>query len=337
MKKVFYILIMIVILSTTALNAQTFSVGYLNYSVNDDGYSVTVTGHVDGTEAEGSINIPNMVPYNGRNYLVTAIGRNAFAGTRSLHGTLTIGNNVTDIGYGAFYHCDSLTGNLIIPNSVTHIGPYAFNDCDRFTGSLTIPNSVVSIGNYAFKSCEGFDDTLTIGSSVADIGAGAFIVCPNFTHAVSLAIEPPYLEPNMPGDEVHVFYGFGCSTLTVPCGSKEAYENSPWKTIHGIAGAILSYGFENIVQNCESEDECESVSTAVYPNPAKDHIKLEFSDSSDCQSISIYSIDGRLVETSPETSHQTTIDISGLHAGMYIMKIRMANGKMFIEKIIINH
>ena len=73
---------------------------------------------------------------------------------------------------------------------------------------------------------------------------------------------------------------------------------------------------------------------SVYPNPAKDYIKLEFSDGSDCQSIEIYSIDGRLVETFPETSHQTTIDISGLHAGMYIMKIRMADGREYAERIV---
>ena len=73
---------------------------------------------------------------------------------------------------------------------------------------------------------------------------------------------------------------------------------------------------------------------SVYPNPAKDYIKLEFSDSSDCQSVSIYSIDGRLVETFSETSHQTTIDISGLNTGMYIMKLRMADGREFAEKIV---
>ena len=73
---------------------------------------------------------------------------------------------------------------------------------------------------------------------------------------------------------------------------------------------------------------------SVYPNPAKDYIKLEFSDNSHCQSVSIYSIDGRLVETFPETSHQTTINISGLNAGIYIMKLRMADGREYAERII---
>ena len=46
------------------------------------------------------------------------------------------------------------------------------------------------------------------------------------------------------------------------------------------------------------------------------------------------SLDGRLIETFQETSLQTTIDISGLNAGMYIMKIRMADGKEYTEHIV---
>ena len=50
--------------------------------------------------------------------------------------------------------------------------------------------------------------------------------------------------------------------------------------------------------------------------------------------ILVGNIDGRLVETFQETSLQTTIDISGLNAGMYIIKIRMAEGKEYTEHIV---
>ena len=82
--------------------------------------------------------------------------------------------------------------------------------------------------------------------------------------------------------------------------------------------------------------ENENDNISVYPNPAKDHVRIELSDNSASQSIEIYSLDGRLVETFQETSlHDNTIDISGLNAGMYIMKIRMADGREYEEKIII--
>ena len=99
-----------------AVNAQeTFIANNLVYSVNDDGVSATVTGHVDGTEATGSIVIPDFVSNNGNDYPVTRIGENAFANTHSLHGTLTIGNNVTEIGYAAFVKCDKFVGQFEYP------------------------------------------------------------------------------------------------------------------------------------------------------------------------------------------------------------------------------
>ena len=222
MKRLFVILV--AVLGISSLNAQHFTYGYLNYTVNDDGVSVTVTGHVNGNEATGSIAIPNAVPYNGNSYIVTKIGVCAFTHSHDLHGTLTIGNNVRDIGYGAFAFCDHLTGNLIIPNSVTTIGSNAFQNCDGFTGSLIIPNSVTSIHVYAFEQCDGFNGTLVIGSSVDTIGACAFQLCRNFQRAVCLATEPPLL--GVANNTVSVFYGFGCSTITVPCGSKTAYNHS---------------------------------------------------------------------------------------------------------------
>ena len=330
MRRLFVILV--VVFGISSLNAQQFTHGYLNYSINDDGISVTVTGHVNGNEATGSIAIPNAVPYNGNSYIVTKIGVCAFTHSHDLHGTLTIGNNVRDIGYGAFAFCDHLTGNLIIPNSVTTIGSNAFQNCDGFTGSLIIPNSVTSIHVYAFEQCDGFNGTLVIGSSVDTIGACAFQLCRNFQRAVCLATEPPLL--GVANNTVSVFYGFGCSTITVPCGSKTAYDHSTWHSSSGSGGSVVSYGFNTIIEYCESLDNLVEPRASVYPNPAKDFIQIAQSDNSYCQSIEIYSIDGCLVETFPETSQQTTIDIANLTAGIYIMKVRLSDGREYAERIV---
>lgn len=297
-------------------NAQTFAVGYLIYSVNADGVSVTVLGHVDGTEAEGSLVIPNTVSYGGTDYAVTKIGREAFANTRSLHGTLTIGNNVTEIDYGAFMACDSLSGTLRIPNSVRKIGKHAFRFCERFTGDLTIPNSVDTISMLAFDRCIGFNGTLTIGSSVAFIGHAAFRDCQNFTRAVSLAVQPPTKE--LLGGNDHAFYNFGCSSITVPCGSQEAYENSSWLTTYGIAGAILTLGFDTIVQYCEDVVESENNLITVYPNPGNS----QFNISTDLQdaSIKIYDINGKLVYNR-QFINNTTIYTANWPYGIYLWKV----------------
>ena len=50
----------------------------LTYSINDDGVSVTVTGHVDGTAATGTLTIPETKTIDGVTYALTKIGNNAF-------------------------------------------------------------------------------------------------------------------------------------------------------------------------------------------------------------------------------------------------------------------
>ena len=153
----------------------------LTYSINDDGVSVTVTGHVDGTAATGTLTIPETKTINGVTYIVTGIGNNAFNGCSGLTGELIIPNTVTAIGTSAFQNCSGFTGSLTIGNSVATIGNNAFKNCTGFTGSLVIPDSVTSIGNYAFQTCSGFSGNLIIGNSVTSIGAYAFMNCSGFT------------------------------------------------------------------------------------------------------------------------------------------------------------
>lgn len=76
----------------------TFTVDDLNYQVNPDGISVTLTGHVDGYNAVGELNVPESVSYEGVDYAVTNIGNSAFFQCEGFDGTLTIGESVKFIG-----------------------------------------------------------------------------------------------------------------------------------------------------------------------------------------------------------------------------------------------
>lgn len=243
---------------------------------------------------------------------ITAIGRWAFA--YCLTGTLTIPQSVVSIGAYAFLGCNGLTGLLNIPNSVTAIGTQAFSYCTGFTGSLIIPNHVTTIGNYAFEDCSGFDGTLVIGSSVSKIGDRAFNNCTGFTEAVSLAVEPPTI-----GDYIidHLFYNFGCSTLTVPCGCVSAYQGTNWYDPY------WGQGFSTILEDCSSVPEFDENSVSLYPNPTSGSINIE---AENIQSVSIYNMLGKKVFESAVHGDSFNYDFSSNESGVYIIRIETPQG-----------
>ncbi len=165
----------------TRLQAQTlFTIGNLYYQINADGASVTLVGPVDIAEVSGELIIPTTVSYNGSDYPVTRIGKNAFITSGGLTGSLTIPNTVTSIGENAFLACSGLT-ELHLGSSLDTIGPAAFYGCKGFTGSLTIPNSVRVIETAAFYGCKGFTGSLTIGNGLKRIENAAFYKCNGFS------------------------------------------------------------------------------------------------------------------------------------------------------------
>jgi hypothetical protein len=70
----------------------------------------------------------------------------------------------------------------------------------------------------------------------------------------------------------------------------------------------------------------------VYPNPAKDYISLY--TNTDAEWVRIYSVTGELVAEQRLAAEEiTTIDISALHAGAYIVHLQ-SEGEVIFEKFI---
>ena len=179
--------------------------------------------------------------------------------------SVTIPNSVTSIGEMAFVNCSSLT-SITIPNSVTSIGEAAFGYCSSLT-SITIPNSVTSIGVAAFYGCSsltsmtvdmtyipnlsyiGLNSTLqnlTIGENVTSIASGAFNSYSFLQNITCLATTPPTLADNT------VFPYPNIATLTVPCGTLEAYSSATsfWNMF--FMGRISEDGYE-VVANVNND------------------------------------------------------------------------------------
>lgn len=245
-----YLSVLLVLSAMIGTAQTTFSAGNLNYRINDDGASVTVTGHVNGTNATGELIIPESVSYGGNDYAVTVIGENAFYSCSGLSGNLVIPNSVTTIGNSAFYYCYGFMGTLTIGNSVTSIGDVAFGYCTYMNGNLTLPNSLVSVGDGAFAYCYGFTGDLIIPESVNHIGESAFQICSGFDGKLTIGNAVTYI-----GD-----YAFNsCDNLTgvlnIPSG------------VESIGGNTFGYcAFDGIIVDPEnsvydSRNDCNAIIT----------------------------------------------------------------------------
>ena len=148
----------------------TFTVGDLNYRVNDDEISVTVIGHVEGALATGELNIPESVSYEGQDYAVTVIGNVAFANSSGLTGDLTIPNSIVTIEWGAFLQCEGFDGTLTIGESVSYIGNMAFKECSNISEAVSLATYPATLGDD--YGCRVFADfgvrTLTVPCECGD-------------------------------------------------------------------------------------------------------------------------------------------------------------------------
>ena len=274
--------------SVTYIGRGTFS-GCSNLTSVTIGNSVTTIGNYAFSYCDSltSITIPNSV---------TSIEYFAFSDCSSLASVTFEDNSSLDsIGYDAFHNCSSLT-SVDIPNSVTFIGEKAFQNCSSLTSvtignsvttilnnafrncssltSVTIPNSVTFVGYSAFDNCSSLTSmtvectnipylnniglhsilqNLTIGENVTSIERIAFSDYSSLQNVTCLATTPPTLEDN----DVFPRHN-NTATLTVPCGTLEAYSTSYWNT--SFAGRISENGYDVVAT--ANDDLFGSVSVA---------------------------------------------------------------------------
>lgn len=71
---------------------------------------------------------------------------------------------------------------------------------------------------------------------------------------------------------------------------------------------------------------------AYYPNPAKDQLHLQYSPDVQPACIELYDLQGRLV--SKQSQGLDNIELQGLTAGQYLMKVTMEDGKTYTDKVV---
>ena len=189
-KELLLMLIMLGVAQWT--HAVTFEDGGLTYLVNDDRVTVQVTYPAEG-DYSGDIRIPELATFDNQDFVVTGIGRHAFAG------------------------CDSLL-SVSIPGTVKTIDRQAFYSC-KMLRVIAIPDSVTVLGEKAFALCESLED-VEIGASLKTIVPSDFEGC---TSLVRLSVSPgnPWLDSR---DHCNAVIETASNTLLMGCKTSRVPE-----------------------------------------------------------------------------------------------------------------
>ena len=185
----------------------------LEFTRDNISYAVTSSNTVtvmSGSNSLTNVSIPESVSYNGWTYQVTSIER------------------------FAFYMLQNIT-SVTIPSSVTTIGSSAFEDCTRLN-MLTLREGLTVIGGSAFEGCTSLM-SITIPSTVTTISINAFKECVNLNDITSEIMYPFAIDWN-------VFNTYATATLTVPKGTKSAYQSTTgWNNFSKIVDGTERFEF----------------------------------------------------------------------------------------------
>ena len=70
----------------------------------------------------------------------------------------------------------------------------------------------------------------------------------------------------------------------------------------------------------------------LYPNPVQNELRLQYSSDVQPKQIEFYDLQGRLVQT--QSKNLESLNMAGLPAGTYTMRVMLEGGKVFSDKVV---
>lgn len=123
-----------------------------------------------------------------------------------------------------------------------------------------------------------------------------------------------------------VAYSLGTSSVL----NSPIVENVPYKVVvyvEGQNGKIDVYAVSNEVTLTSSASIAEITLTSnVYPNPTAD--VLNINTNTEAASVSVISMDGKVIATQEMNGTSTAVNVAGLNAGAYFYEVKTADGSV---------
>jgi hypothetical protein len=282
---------------------------------------------------------------------VDSIRNGAFEGCTGLKGSLSFPPSVSYIGISAYNGCSGLTDSLIIPSTVNYIGYRAFAFCPGLTSLVTL-NPIPLPGDPS--EGDPFYADLALNNIIVPCGSvnvyyGAWFWCYlwNRNLVANDRFVPVYASADTvkPGTTVTFTANNSCFNEAVKFQWKVNGKNNgtdsssfSYTPLNGdTVTCNASYGDSTLISNAivmtviynAGINLAGTESFTVYPNPATDHIIIEYPgfNNSDNNLISIYNIQGESILNKQLQQEKTEINIENLPQGVYIIKF--TNGVNF--------
>lgn len=96
---------------------------------------------------------------------------------------------------------------------------------------------------------------------------------------------------------------------------------------------VLNQGFHQVLSVTTSVPESDNPELSVYPNPTKDRIQFDLPQNLSEVDISIRSIDGRLIRKKASLTSESSLDVSDLASGTYIISVFNSNDQTVEKRV----
>ena len=318
-------------LNFNAINCQDFEYFYFNYATLTtlnigDSVQRIPANFVKYCSSLRSVTIPNSV---------TSIGDYAFKECSSLR-SVTIPNNVTSIGDGTFGDCSGLR-SVSIGRNLTSIGYRAFDGCTNLLSLVSLATTPPTISNKTFPFPNRCGVTVPCGSLEAYTAPTCYwsVLFPQrITEGLAFELFVSANEEAYGRVEVETH---SCESATLTAIAKSDYVFSCWSddnTENPRTVTITSdTAFMAIFSPAVSLQEVNAREFALYPNPAKSFVNLEFEALKENTLLQILDLNGRRVRTHELKAGIETlrIDLGDLPKGVYTVMLGNVTKKLIVE------